>query len=147
MPIKSACKSETLQPMAKSMWTPASYYCFLWPFITRIISFNLWPIAIKTVAMHPDSFLPLTLIGCPVSLFCRSTSPAGSFKRIDGLSVHTPSLFPLTLASYMTIIAPLSVNHLLFTWGGFKYFCHLIGLCEGFLTAVSRISQSNSKNI
>lgn len=40
------------------------------------------------IYVDTDSFLPLTLIGCPVSLFCRSTSPAGSFKRIDGGTIE-----------------------------------------------------------
>ena len=37
------------------------------------------------------------------------------------------------------------VNHFLFTGEGFEYFCHLIGLCEGFLTAVSYIIESTGK--
>ena len=40
-----------------------------------------------------------------------------------------------------------SVNHFLFTWGGFKYVCYLICLCETRLLENPRISQSNSKNI
>ena len=41
---------------------------------------------------------------------------------------------------------PLSVNHFLFTWGGFKYFCYLIGLCETRLLENPRITQPPQVN-
>ena len=97
------------------------------------------PRHLSRMDLDAGRWLP-TYVGAPHNCFdpfFRSTRVLGSESSCSISSVGGGQVYR----------GGVSVNHLFFTWGGFKYLCYLIGLCEGFLTAVSRISPSNSINI